>query len=46
VWFRAVVLNGGHAVFLRGHRVKVVKLGAKETVKWAMKSSLLKYNYY
>jgi hypothetical protein len=37
-----VVLNGGHAVFLRGHRVKVLKLGAMETVKWAMKSSLLK----
>jgi hypothetical protein len=33
VLVKAVVLNGGHSVFLRGHRVKVVKLGALETVQ-------------
>jgi hypothetical protein len=37
-----VLLNGGHAIFWRGHRKKSEKWRAMDTVKWAKKISLLK----
>jgi hypothetical protein len=36
------VLIGGHAIFQRGHRQNSKKWGAMDSVKWAMKISLLK----